>query len=280
MLGSRFGLSGSKVVKSSATLAVALGLAGGISSSAEAAGSAADQVQPHRAVYSVSLANADSKAEIIDVDGRMVFEWRDDCDGWGVDQLFLMTFSYASGDQLSVKSAYTTWEAKDGSLYTAKVERERDGVTETHDVSASQGEAVFKGGEGEEVRNKAFELSPETLFPTAHTLKLMDGLDGGPRFISVPVFDGSEIEGANLVSAVIGKARAADSDGEISGVQPDYWPVGLAFFDGGTAGSTPEFEMRLGLQSNGITREIQVAYDDFSVQMALEDVELITDGGC
>src|SRR3546814_9495722 len=42
-------------------------------------------IQAHRALYKVSLARATSASEIIDVRGRMGFEWRDDCDGWAIE---------------------------------------------------------------------------------------------------------------------------------------------------------------------------------------------------
>ena len=131
----------------------------------------------HRAAYTISLLRADAASDVVDVRGRMAFEWRDDCEGWGVDQLFAMDFAYSTGSSIELRSTYKTWEAKDGSRYSAKVERTRSGDAESHSVDAGPGEAVFKGEE-----TATFALSEGTLFPTAHTLALIEQGLANSRF--------------------------------------------------------------------------------------------------
>ena len=87
--------------------------------------SSANGILAHRALYKVALAQATSSSEIIDVRGRMGFEWRDDCDGWAIEQRYLMSFSRASGDGYEISSEYTTWESKSGDLYRFIIDRER-----------------------------------------------------------------------------------------------------------------------------------------------------------
>jgi hypothetical protein len=254
---------------------VALGLLMFVPGTSSASESAADRIQPHRAVYEAKLLRTTSNSEVIAVEGRMAFEWRDDCEGWGVDQIYLLSFSYASGVGVDIRSSYNTWEAKDGSRYTAKVDRDRAGEKEIFSVEASVGEARFRGD-----REDVFTLKPGTLFPTSHTLALLDRAEEGPRFFSVHVFDGSEVEPASLISAVVGKAQNSPPPIEHEAALEKYWPMQLAFFKADQQESVPDFEMRIDLQANGVARELVIDYGDFTVAMTLKDLELLDAGGC
>jgi hypothetical protein len=240
-----------------------------------AAGRAADLIQPHRAVYEATLMHTSNNSEVIGVEGRMAFEWRDDCEGWGVDQIYLLSFSYASGTGVDIRSSYNTWEAKDGSRYTAKVDRDRGGEKEVFSVEASDGVAQFRGD-----RDESFTLQPGTMFPTAHTLALLDRAEAGPRFLSVSVFDGSEVEPASLISAVVGKAQESVPPITNDAVVERYWPMQLAFFKADQQESVPDFEMRIDMQINGVARELVIDYGDFVVAMKLKDLELLSGQGC
>src|SRR6267154_2318532 len=47
-------------------------------------------------------------------------------------------------------------------------------------------------------------LAPGVLFPTAHTILLIDRAQAGEQFISKQVFDGATVENASQITAVIG----------------------------------------------------------------------------
>ena len=49
------------------------------------------------------------------------------------------------------------------------------------------------------------KLPPGALFPSAHTILLIEKAKAGEDFVARQVFDGATVEGAVLVSAVIGK---------------------------------------------------------------------------
>jgi hypothetical protein len=232
-------------------------------------------IQPHRAFYEAKLERVSSSSEVIAVTGSMVFEWRDDCEGWGVDQAFLLGFSYASGMTLDVRSSYNTWEAKDGSRYTAKIDRDTGGETTAYSIDATPSSAKFTGPEDVE-----FPLAPGTYFPTRHTLELIEMAAAERRFLSVPVFDGSEIEPASQVSAVVGKARTAPPPIEGEAMMETYRPIQLAFFKPDQESPLPDFEMRLDLQQNGIARDLLIDYGDFVVGMKLSGLELLDRSGC
>ena len=75
------------------------------------------------------------------------------------------------------------------------------------------------------------------LFPSAHTILLIDKAQEGENFISRQVFDGATDENAVQVSAVIGAKVAADPDGGQRAarcLQRPGWRVRLAFFPADT----------------------------------------------
>ena len=56
------------------------------------AGFSSELFQSHRAFYKMSLGKIKNNSDIIGVEGRMIFEWRSVCDGWSVNQRYLMQY--------------------------------------------------------------------------------------------------------------------------------------------------------------------------------------------
>ena len=245
--------------------------------------SSANGILAHRALYKVALAQATSSSEIIDVRGRMGFEWRDDCDGWAIEQRYLMSLSRASGDGYEISSEYTTWESKSGDLYRFIIDRERGGGSEHVEGRASMplplgsgpGSATFTAPAKERV-----PLTTDTLMPTEHTLRLIDAAEQGRRFFRATVFDGSEVEAGSLVSAVIGSPKSSPAPIEHPALAGEYWPVRLAFFKPGQAESSPDFEMSVDLLANGIARRMVLDYGDIRVAITLERLETLDAKAC
>lgn len=247
------------------------------------AASPAVGIQAHRALYKVSLARAATSSEIIDVRGRMGFEWRDDCDGWAIEQRYLMSFSRASGDGYEISSQYTTWESKAGDVYRFIIDRERGGGSEHIEgravmplpLGSGAGKATFTSPSREE-----FLLSADTLMPTEHTLRLISEARKGRRFFRATVFDGSEVEAGSLVSAVVGAPKSGPTPLDHPALAGEFWPVRLAFFKPGQAESSPDFEMSVDLLANGIARRMLLDYGDIRVAMTLERLETLDNRAC
>lgn len=243
----------------------------------------ADGIVAHRALYKVSLARAASSSEIIDVRGRMGFEWRDDCDGWSVEQRYQMAFSRASGDGYEIRSKYTTWESKAGDVYRFIVDRDRGSGSEhiagravmPLPLGSGNGKAVFSDPEKQD-----FLLTPDTLMPTEHTLRLIAEAKKGKHFFRATVFDGSEVEAGSLISAVIGSPKFDPAPIDNPVVAGEYWPIRLAFFKPGQTESAPDFEMSVDLLPNGIARRMVLDYGDIRIAMTLEKLETLSRKSC
>lgn len=237
-------------------------------------------IQPHRALYGVSMERGSSSSEVIGVEGKMAFEWSDDCDGWIVEQRYLMDFSRADGDGFAIRSQFTTWESKDGTVYRFLVARNRGGGEQR-----IEGRATLEPPDGgmvvfTEPEERRIALSKGAIFPADHTIRLIQAALGGKRFFRTNLFDGGEVESDALVSAVIGNARETTSPLDHAALQGQFWPIRLAFFEPGSSVEVPDFEMSIDLLANGVARGLILDYGDFSVRLTLQEIEVIEPTAC
>ncbi len=239
-------------------------------------------IQPHRAIYTMSLLSARNSSKVSDVRGRMMFEWADACDGWTTEQRFQLRFVYSEGDEMAMNTNYTTWEAKDGLRYRFNVRKLINGEVdddvrgEANLIPNGGGTAHFTKPEPQEIA-----LPAGAMFPTAHTLAILDHARRGENFFSRTIFDGADAEGATEVSTVIGQpgpAKDAAKDALLRDAKT--WPVRMAFFPTHSDSAQPEYEMSLRLLQNGIAESMQIDYGDFTVNAILEKIEALPRSGC
>jgi len=237
---------------------------------------AVPEIAPHQATYKLSLASARSSSPVADVDGTMTFAWKDACDGWTIEQRFVVRFLYAEGEEMNFTTSYVTWESKDGKSYRFNVKKLVNGQVDEE----LKGEASLKGPKGGTARfdrpsSATVDLRAGTMFPTAHTMHLLEMPGNGEPFFARPVFDGSEAEGATPISAVVGKAKPIDADDFKAGnlVRKAAFPVHLAFFPTAEQEYLPDYETTMMLQDNGVVRSMLIDYGDFKVDVKLESLE-------
>lgn len=254
---------------------------------------AAPDIVPHQAIYEMSLGDIRSGADINDVQGRMLFRWADACEGWEVEQRYVLEFLYSEGESVALSSTYETWEAKDGSAFNFSYKTETNGRAD-EDI---QGVASLPGGEAIGTARYRLpdrtteDLPANTFFPTAHTVELIENAVSGVRFFTAHMFDGTDVQTAVELSAVIGRPVEL-SDGQSDGESTDEadslpplmsgraWPVRLAFFSVDTQQSEPEYEMSMRVFENGVVDNLVIDYGQFQVIGRLATVEAINDGGC
>lgn len=239
-------------------------------------GRSAIDIAPHKATYRLKLDHARLQSGITDVAGQMSFAWNDACDGWTIDQRFQVRFSYAEGEDMNLVTNYATWEAKDGSAYRFNVRKLVNGEVDEE----LSGGATLDGRGGGTVRydkpeTRSMPLKPGTMFPTAHTLRVLQQAGSQENLFSVPVFDGAEAEGASPVNTIVGKLRspAAMKVKDVELLAAKAWQVSLAFFPINPGEPLPDYETNMVLQENGVVRSMLVDYGDFRVSMELETLE-------
>jgi len=242
-------------------------------------------VTPHRAIYDMALQSSRGGGDIADVSGTMQFEWTDSCDGWTVDQRSVMTFLYNSGDQVDLGWNLVSWESKDGLRYRFYVRKFQNGEMYEELRGDARLDGPGKGGAADYTlpEPKRVHLPVGTLFPTSHSLALLEHADSGKPFFWAHVFDGSDEEGLFGVSGVISDRRepegVADARSPLLIAGPS-WHVALAFFPATGQGAEPEHEQRLRMHGNGVVEDLVLDYGDFTVAATLKKLEKLPPADC
>jgi hypothetical protein len=243
---------------------------------------------PSRATYDMKLAVARPNSGIVEVNGNMVLETVDSCDGWEIKQRIKLTFLRNDGEEFETDSSFTSYESKDGlelrfsvrNAQNDEVEEELRGRADL-DSLGGKGHASFTLPEA-----RSFELPAGTLFPTTHLALVLKHAREGDKSVSYKVFDGARLDGAFQVNAVIGRpprptSGTAPVHGDVSLLrnQP-AWGVRFAFFANGEQGAQPEYELALDLLGNGIARSMLLDYGDFAVDAHLVQIQALPRPKC
>src|SRR5262249_39742251 len=156
------------------------------------------------------------------------------CDGWTIEQRYRLKMGYAESPDVSIASNFVTWEQRDGLKYRFN-QKETRSESEPEEIrGAARLDGPDKGGtvEFEKPEAKTLQLPTGVMFPSAHTIFLIDKAQAGENFVSTHIFDGATVENAVLVSAVIG--AKVEPDAEAAKKSPllnrPGWRVRLAFF--------------------------------------------------
>jgi hypothetical protein len=244
----------------------------------------AAEIAPHRALYSMTLGSARNDSEVTDAKGAMVYQWGETCDGWTIEQRYRLKLHYSGAGDTDVVSRFITWESKDGLRYRFSETETRNG-TVSEDIS---GEARLDGpGKGgvarfSKPRPETMPLAPGVLFPSAHTILLIDRARAGATFVSRQVFDGSAEENAVQVSAFIAAKPTADrASAKLDPLlQRPGWRVRLAFFPADAKADVPDYELGMMLLDNGVSRDMDIDYGDYTIRAKLDDIEALAKPKC
>jgi hypothetical protein len=265
-----------------AAIALAVLVAGLLAPWAGSAGAA--DIMPHRALYTMSLGKAGGDAGVTGASGTMAYQWGETCDGWTVEQRYRLKMGYAETADVAIASNFVTWEAKDGLHYRFNQKETRDGADNEELRGAASLDGPGKGGaaEFEKPEGKTFELPPGAIFPSAHTIFLIDKAKAGETFISRHIFDGATVENAVLVSAVIGPKVEPDAEAAKQSPLLNHpgWRVRLAFFPADPKAEKPDYELGMLLLDNGVSRDMVIDYGEYAIRAKLDDIEALPKSGC
>jgi hypothetical protein len=245
---------------------------------------AAAEIASHRALYKMSLGRAGGDSGVTAASGTMAYQWGESCDGWTVEQRYRMKMGYAESPDVSIASNFVTWEAKDGLRYRFNQKETRNGNENEEIRGQAKLDGADKGGtvEFEKPQPKSIKLPPGVLFPSSHTIFLIDKAKAGENFISRHIFDGATVENAVLVSAVIGPKVEPDEESAKKSplLNRPGWRVRLAFFPADQKAEKPDYELGMLLLDNGVSRDMVIDYGDYSIRAKLDDIEALPKPGC
>ena len=246
------------------------------------------EIAPHRALYKLSLASAKSASGVIGASGAMVYEWGETCDGWTVQQRFRLRLEYSEQENVEVSSTLVTWESKDGLRYRFNERRLRNGEVDEEIRGDAKLDGKDKAGTAEFTKPEAASLAlpAGALFPTAHTVLLIERAQAGDQFVARKVFDGATVENAGQITAAIGpelKSGPSTPDEKLPKsplLTRPSWRMRLAFFPANSKAEQPDYELGMRLLDNGVSQDMSLDYSDYIIHARLDDIEPLPRPGC
>lgn len=245
---------------------------------------AAEALVPHKAVYALSLDSVESSSQVIDATGRFEFEWKNVCDGWAISQKFRIALLYEGGMPVTYAWSYSAWESRDGTRFRFF----RRHFDENGEVMRASGEAELRpDGAGSAVirdpDSRELDLPQGTLFPTGHTLHVLNEAEVDSAPLWTMVFDGSGGDGLFGVSTTLSQALGPEAPTRLESTLIDdvpSWRVQLAFFGAGAESVEPEQEQGLRLFANGVVDEMTLDYGDFVLASDLTELAELPPPDC
>jgi len=268
-----------------AILGALLFLAPTVPATAAPGTTAAVELAPHRAIYTLDLAAVRDSQNITDIDGRMTFTWKDVCDGWTLRYRTELSLAFADRPGQRLGWSYSAWEGDSGERFRFFLRRFSDGSETLHRKGAAR---IAPGEAGTATLNEApprdLALPAGTLFPTAHTRAVIAAAEAGRRFHYAEVFDGTgDSGGLFAASAAIAGARPADSAPPLDSpllAGERSWRVDMAFFPPDPGAATPQSEQSLRLYANGVAGDMRLDYSDFVIDASLSKLEPLPRPDC
>jgi len=247
-----------------------------------------EKLAAHKALYEIEMVSKRSGSQIINISGKMFYEWVPGCEAWTTDHRFNLFYEYADSPPIRITSDFSTYETFDGKSFDYTSRRKRNGELYQEirgraemKADASSGEAVYSMPEGLE-----FDLKKNTQFPMAHSLAILDLAAAGKKMYNATIFDGSDEDGPVEVNAFIGekvdaqKIIAPKKEIDTSLLASPAWKVRMAFFPLLEPTSDAEYEMDVVFHENGIISDMLVEYRDFSVTQKLAALEKLEAEKC
>ena len=235
---------------------------------------------PHRAVYDLTLERADEKSGIAGVTGRMVYEFNgSSCEGFTTNFRFVTRIDMEGQDQRMTDQQTTTFESGDGNRFrfVNKTFVDKELVKEVRGNAALNKKQMDVALTKPEKQDLKLALSQ---FPTRHMEELLSRAEKGDTFYQTSIFDGSdEANKVMATTAVIGKGQVlpADNETKIMGdvAKQESWPVTVAYFDDeDNDEGLPVYRVNFKLYRNGVTRDLNMDYGDFSMKGTLVNLEM------
>ena len=259
-------------------------LAAGLSQWAPA--SAAATFTPHRAVYELSLGKSRANGSISRAQGKLEFEWADVCTGWTVSQRTLVQLVSNEGQVIDFGWTLNALESKDGTYYRFFIRRLNTGGAPENQRGEARLKAPGQGGTAtySEPMEREVKLPKGTLFPTAHSLLLLNTAESGGFPVWRQVFDGSGEEGGLYgINAAMSSALKPEKHQRLDSPllqDKKSWRLHLAYFGADENVSVPEHEQIFRIYANGIVDELLLDYGDFTLRADLLTLDALPAPQC
>lgn len=244
-------------------------------------------IQPHRALYEVTLSSVKSGGQLVDIRGKMYFEWKKTCESWTTDHRSSLMYEYADGTSARINSDFASYETLDGKDLNFSSRRENNGVPFEEFRGHASINANADGNATYSIPgNLNFKLPKNTLFPMQHTFEILQRAKKGEKFFNATLFDGSDDQGPQQVNVFMGekvdplKGVRLNKQIDAKLLAAPAHRMRLAFFPSKKDSSAAEYEMDLVALDNGVVSDIQIVYDTFTITQKLVALQSVDAPAC
>lgn len=232
----------------------------------------------------MTLQRSKPGAGIASLAGRIAVEWTNDCDGFSFNQRFYSRMGDSQGNQTVSDRWVTSWESRSGDAFNFSLTDYADGSL----FEKAKGRADRANGEGQgfihyqEPKSIEIEIPRDIIFPTEHTFALINAALAEKRALTRTVFDGSSDGALYDVVAFIGDRQTSGDRPDLSDVDGGdqlksvkSWPVRVAYFEHGSTSEAPQYEFGFVIYENGVSADLLIDYEEFSIAGRLGSLETI-----
>ncbi|HYZ32166.1 MAG TPA: cell envelope integrity EipB family protein [Crenalkalicoccus sp.] len=261
-------------------LALAVAGAAGLPALPRAAEPGPEAMAAHRAAYRLTLDHVREGSDIASARGAMLYEVVDACDGWATRQRLTLVLTNRDGQEVETASDYSTYETKDGHSIRFSLTQTSQGAVSQR--VAGEAEVTPEGGRVRytEPATKEVALPRGTLLPMMHTIRALDTAREGRRMMVLPLFDGTNPDGAqDTTTIILGGWQAPQPNARFPALSTlGSARMRIAFFDrkesGDGGATTPDYEVGLRYFANGVADDLNMDFGEFVVNGAMEELTL------
>ncbi len=252
----------------------------------------ASGLAPHRAIYDMTLAKAAEGANVSDVRGRLVFDFTGSpCEGYTLNTRLVTEIVDRDGRSTTTDLRSSTWEHAGGDKFrfdssqylNQKLSEQVTGLASRAKNGGNVNIAL------EKPKKHQLHIKASSMFPTQHSIAVLDAAQEGRNVVQANVFDGSEkgetyFETTTFIGKPVPPGEAGFKhipnseklDGLIS------WPVSISYFEDkkGPDEGIPTYELSFRLYSNGVSRKLSIDYGTFSIDGELTRIDFFEPGKC
>lgn len=253
---------------------------------------------PHRAVYEITLANKKEAVSVSAVRGRMVFEISGSpCDGYTQNMRMITSVTDERGKRSLSDIRSSTWEKGNGKRFRFTSSQYLDKeLQEVISGSATRNQKKSNINIKIDRPDAALlDLPANVLFPTQHSLALINAARAGKKHLDVRIYDGSEQgQGFYQTYAFIGKKNLPKSGSvekqdktakrlpRLGLAKMPSWPIAISYFNaqGKSDDTPPSYELSFRLYLNGVSGNLLINYGNFMVRGTLDQIKYLRAGSC
>ncbi|MEL3892562.1 DUF1849 family protein [Ferrovibrio sp. MS7] len=234
----------------------------------------------HRAIYGLSIARHDPRNYRSGIGGGLTLEFLNSCDGYVLNQRFVIETQTDDGQVLS-DMTLGSFESLDGQRFRFRLREQLNGEDEEELVGEGQlgpggGRITFS-----QPADTTLDLPAGAMFPTDHTIRLIEAGRAARNLLRADVFDGSAADGFASIGGFIGRTLPPNAEARFDGLkQQRSWRVRLAYFSTAKKSDTPDYEIAFRLYENGISDDIVFDYGDYAIRATLQSLEILPKDRC